>query len=167
MKTSTLALALLAVHGVAFADDAAVLRCRALTESSARLACYDAISVGAAAATAPRAAAPTPTPTPATAAAAAAVVPTAPPAPQAAFGMQQSAADEIKFIDSQINGRFQGWNADQLIELANGQVWRIADGSRAFIDAVSPKVRIERGTFGAFYLSIAGTNQTPRVRRVK
>ena len=143
---------------LAQAQDGGLLRCRALVDAGARLACYDALPLGAAAADAAR------TPTPAGAA------PTATTAtPQGTFGLPQTAqpGGELKFIDSQINGRFEGWNPEQLIELANGQVWRIADGSRAFFEVTNPKVRIERGSFSAFYMVITGTNQAPRVRRVK
>lgn len=89
--------------------------------------------------------------------------------PQGEFGLPATALPgaEVTFVDSQINGRFEGWNPDQLIELANGQVWRIVDGSRAFFNATDPKVRIERGAFGAYYMSITGINRVPRVRRAK
>ena len=76
-----------------------------------------------------------------------------------AFGLAYCVAAPLAHAD--------GWNLEQLIELANGQVWRIADGSRAFFDATNPKVRIERGSFSTFYMVITGTNQAPRVRRVK
>ena len=42
-----LPLVLLLLPGTALADDQAVLTCRTLTDSGARLACYDAIQVGA------------------------------------------------------------------------------------------------------------------------
>ena len=140
------------------AQDAGLLRCRAVVDAGARLTCYDALPLGAAAAggaRAPAAAGATPT--------------AAAPTPQGNFGLPQTAqpGGELKFIDSQVNGRFEGWNPEQLIELANGQVWRIADGSRAFFEVTNPKVRIERGSFSAFYMVITGTNQAPRVRRVK
>lgn len=143
---------------LAQAQDGGLLRCRALVDAGARLACYDALPIGATAAGGARA------PSPAGAA------PTAAPAtPQGAFGLPQTAqpGGELKFIDSQINGRFEGWNPEQLIELANGQVWRVVDGSRAYFQSDTPKVRIERGVLGSFYMVITGTNQAPRVRRVK
>jgi len=139
------------------ADDAALRRCRAMAEAGARLACYDALPLGS-----------TGTRTPGTASTGPAAPSAAPPA-QAAFGLPPSVqpGGEQAFIDSQIAGRFQGWNPEQLIELTNGQVWRIADGSRAFFDALNPKVRIERGAFGAFYMLVEGINQAPRVRRTR
>ena len=152
---------LLAPLAQAQAQDAGLLRCRALGDAAARLACYDALPLGATAAGGAR----TPAPAGVAPAAAAAAAAT----PQGSFGLPQTAqpGGELKFIDSQVNGRFEGWNPEQLIELANGQVWRIADGSRAFFEVTNPKVRIERGSFSAFYMVITGTNQAPRVRRVK
>jgi hypothetical protein len=167
---TALGLACCMAAALAQADDAGLLRCRALVDAGARLACYDALPAGtAAAAGAPKpaaaATAPAPAPVPASVAPAAAVV----SSPQGAFGLPPSAlpGGEVKFIDSQINGRFEGWGPGQLIELANGQVWRIADGSRATFETTNPKVRIEAGAFSAFYMVVDGTNQAPRVRRVK
>lgn len=156
MKLPAPALTLAALLGCgaapwAHADDAGLLRCRALVDAGARLACYDALALGAAQRP----------PAAATGAAAAA------PSLHNEFGLQSTPAGELKFIDSHINGAFNGWNPDQQITLANGQVWRIADGSRAFFEASNPKVRIERGAFTAFYMVITGTNLAPRVRRIK
>ncbi len=145
-----LAIACCAAAPPARADDAGLSRCRAVADSAVRLACYDALPVGAAPVSAG-----------------------VPPKPVSnarapdAFGLPETPGSEVTFIDSQINGRFAGWEANQQIELANGQIWRIADGSRAYADLSHPKVRIERGAFSAFYMVVAGLNQAPRVRRVK
>jgi hypothetical protein len=157
LRTLTLAALACCAAAAAQADDAALLRCRAIADAGPRLACYDALPVGAAAA--PRAAAGATAPAAAAAPAAA--------TPQSSFGLATPPGAEVAFIESQVNGRFEGWNPDQQIELANGQVWRISDGSRAYFVADNPKVRIERGAFGAFYMVVAGINQAPRVRRVK
>ena len=91
----------------------------------------------------------------------------APAAPEG-FGLPAKApAGDVSFIDSRINGRFAGWDPDQNIELANGQIWRIADDSRAYANLTDPKVRIERGALGAYYMVITGINRAPRVRRIK
>ena len=64
-------------------------------------------------------------------------------------------------------GQVEGWKAGDRIALANGQVWRIADGSQGALWLQNPKVRVRRGVLGAFYLEIEGTNRSPRVERVK
>ncbi len=143
------------------ADDAALLRCRSITDNSARLACYDALVVT------PRAAVPAPT-----AAIAPLPLPAAapkPPAAQTTFGLEAQIANKenVEVIDSQIDGSFEGWRAKSNIRLANGQVWQISDDSARAHDIDNPKVRIRRGALGAFYLEIQGTNHSPRVKRIQ
>ena len=157
-------LPLLFVSSAAFADDAAILRCRAIADASARLACYDALVATSASASAAKAAAGT---------GAVAVQPpaqqAAPQPAQAQFGLEDRVANKgaLDAIESTIPGSFEGWRAKSNIRLANGQVWQISDdSSRAhYID--NPKVRIRRGALGSFYLEIQGTNSSPRVKRVQ
>ena len=160
-----LAIACCGVAPSLYADDAGLLRCRAVVDTGARLACSDALAVDAA--QRPRMPSSGSPPATATATATAAAAAAAAASPHTDFGLQSTPGAELKFVDSHINGRFEGWIPDQQITLANGQVWRIADGSRAFFEGNSPKVRIERGALGSFYMVIAGLNQAPRVRRVK
>lgn len=151
-----LALLCLAAATSALADDASLLRCRAIQDGPARLACYDAIAVPAAAA-APKAA----TRAPATAAAPAT-------APREQFGFEHKQEIlKVEAIESTIPGRFEGWRANENIRLANGQVWQVVDDSRASLWIENPKVRVRRGALGAFYLEIEGTNRSPRVRRLQ
>lgn len=138
--------------------------CRALADAAQRLACYDALPLTPA--------------LPATAAGVGASVlpatsasPTAgtgSAAPVAQFGLEQRAASsQPEAIDSHIEGRFTGWGPKERIRLANGQVWQIVDGSTGAMDFNSPKVRVRRGMLGAFFLEIAGTHRSPRVKRVE
>lgn len=158
-----LSLFLLASGAATAADDAAVLKCRALPDGAQRLACYDAMPVGAA----PLAAAPAAAPAAATASAAA---PAAAPARTAEqnFGMEKAAKKqkEPEYIESSIVGDFNGWEGNTRITLANGQVWRIVDGSTAVLPQLhNPKVRIKRGIFGVLYFQVVGQNNMARVRR--
>lgn len=151
---------LLFVAGSALADDAAMLQCRAIAEVSARVDCYDAIPVGAAA----------PLAAPVAAAAAA-------PTPQQreqAFGMATVKApksvtpEQDNSISSTIAGRFDGWSGNELVRLANGQVWRIVDGSSAVLSPMTDvRVKVERNVIGTYFLKIEGTNNSPKVRRVQ
>jgi hypothetical protein len=135
----------------AAADDADVLRCRALAESAARLACYDAMPVR----------------TPGSAAASAGARPEAREMP-AEFGLDQLAATrQLDAIDSHIEGRFDGWDPNDRIRLANGQVWQVSDDSRGFIGKTDPKVRVRRGALGAYFMEFEGSNRSPKVRRVQ
>lgn len=146
---------LLLVSGSALADDAAMRQCRSIADVPARVACYDAIPVGA---VAPLAAAVAPTPQ----------------QREQAFGMasvqapKSAVPEQDNSISSTIAGRFDGWSGNELIKLSNGQVWRVVDGSSAVLSPVSnAKVTVERNFIGTFFLKIEGTNNSPKVRRVQ
>jgi hypothetical protein len=141
---------LLTASGTALADDAALLKCRTLSDTATRVACYDAIPVGAAG--------------PATAAAAPART------PEQNFGLEAVKQREAQpaSIRSTVVGDFDGWGPGSQIRLANGQVWRVIDGS----DAVLPRtkdaaVTIERNVFGTLFLKVDGGNSSAKVRRVQ
>ena len=160
-NTLTLTVLLLAANA-ALADDAAVRQCRTLPDATSRLACYDAMPLGQGrTAAAPAAAAVSAPATPAAAAAQA----------QAGFGREtiaRKAEAEITAIDSTVEGDFAGWGPNTRFKLANGQVWRIVDGSAADLaPARNQKVRIERNRFGTMFLSVAGSNHSAKVRRVE
>ncbi|CAM3744484.1 hypothetical protein [Roseateles saccharophilus] len=135
--------------------------CRQLTDPARRLACYDALQLQAEPATA----APVATAAPLVPAAAAAD-------PVAKFGQESvkapaGAPPELKQIESRIRGKFHGWHAGSQLELENGQVWRIADGSEAVYELQDPKVVVHRGMLGAFYLEIEGVGFQMRVTRMR
>lgn len=140
MKTLLL---LLLASSSALADDAAVTHCRKISDGPQRLACYDAMVLRAPAEAAPTA-----------------------KSMEQQFGLadKRQVADAI---DSTIVGKFEGWDPNQLITLSNGQVWRIVDDSTGVGYGTDLKVRIERGAFGAMYMSIQGTNRAPKVKRIK
>lgn len=155
---------LLFVSGSALADDAAMLQCRAIAEVPARVACYDAIPVGAAA----------PLAAPVVAAVAAVAAAPTPQQREQAFGMATIKApksvtpEQDNSISSTIAGRFDGWSGNELVRLANGQVWRIVDGSSAVLSPMTDaKVKVERNVIGTYFLKIEGTNNSPKVRRVQ
>lgn len=155
-------LAFLAAMGSALADEGDLRRCRAIPDTAARLACYDALPLA------------TQAPAPGAAGSAkgggqpGAATPGRPaPPPEAQFGLAPKPSEEVASIQSNIPGLFEGWRPNQRIRLANGQVWQIADESTSFIQRRDPKVTVRRGALGAFYLDIEGDNRSPRVRRVE
>lgn len=160
MKAKLLLLSVF-VSSAALADDAALLHCRTIADVGARVACYDAIPLasagGAATGTATVAAAPTP------------VART----PEQNFGLPEqkkaaAVAEEPKFIQSTIIGKFDGWVPNQRIHLANGQTWRIIDNTDVTLSPMdNPKVKVTRNFLGSLFLEIEGTNQSPRVKRVE
>ena len=144
---------LLLLSSAALADDAALLRCRGIAEASARLACYDALPL---------------TPGDGKAGQAAAKQANQPLTAEQ-FGLEEQLAPKsgLDAIESSILGRFEGWQPNTRIRLANGQVWQVIDGSSRIYDVNNPKVEIRRGMLGAFYLNLAGDNRTVGVRRLQ
>jgi hypothetical protein len=119
--------------GPAVAQEAALARCRTITEPMARLACYDAIK---------------------------------PAADTIGLPTPEVRGDTPSVVTT-IAGEFLGWVPNGQITLANGQVWRVIDGSRGVYKLNNPKVEVKRGALGSFNLDIEGTFQSPKVRRVR
>lgn len=90
-------------------------------------------------------------------------------AAEQSFGLEQKKPEEpAKSIESTIVGKFAGWGPSTLFTLANGQVWKVVDGSQADLAPVTnPPVKIVRNMFGTMFLEIEGTNASPKVRRVR
>jgi lipoprotein-anchoring transpeptidase ErfK/SrfK len=147
--------------GAAFADDAAILKCRSLPDTARRLACYDAIPVVAAA------------PAIAAVAPAAAPAPAAPAVtPEQGFGLRPVVKKqqdlEPASIRSSVVGRFDGWAPGTIFTLANGQVWKVTDDTDAVLPIMqNPNVEITRGLIGAYFLQVEGHTNSARVTRVK
>ncbi|MCA3017107.1 MAG: hypothetical protein ING73_06720 [Rhodocyclaceae bacterium] len=172
-------LAMIAVTAnVAVANEAGLLKCRALADPGKRLACYDAIVVvNAAAGSASSAKMPTGTvpsadtaATPAvTNAAAAAAGSTSRSLGQAAeFGLPpKQTAVGVDRIESTIKGRLEGWQQGSRIRLANGQLWQVTDDSRGVCECDNRKVVVTRGAFGTYFLEIEGKGNAPRVKRIE
>lgn len=170
MKLTFATTLLCAACAAAWAQEAALERCRTIEAPAARLACYDA-------ALPPRAAAPRPAVLPPSVAPPVAAAP--PPAsasprpsaePPANFGFEsrrRAAEEPPDRVLTSYQGRFSGWGPAEKIALANGQVWQIADGSQTAYDIQNPAVRIVRGAFGSFFMEIEGVSHSPKVRRVQ
>ncbi|NML62857.1 hypothetical protein HHL21_17590 [Massilia sp. RP-1-19] len=135
-----LLIALLLASGPALADDAAFFRCRDISDDSKRLACYDAVRQ-----------------------------PTAVQkreVQEQAFGLTPK-RPELATIQSVIPGSFEGWEGDQRIRLANGQVWQVVDDSNGAVTGKDLTATVARGAMGAMYMEIEGSRKSPRVKRVK
>ncbi|HEY0954831.1 MAG TPA: hypothetical protein VGE36_08755 [Roseateles sp.] len=144
---------LIVLAGPAFGQDASLQRCRVIADTAARLACYDALAD----------ARPKP---PAPPAAPVAAAPAAKPADS--FGLPAKRPEgEPQVVQSSVGADFAGWGPNQSIKLANGQVWRIVDGSSVSMPRGARKVSVRRGLFGDFLLDIEGLNTSPKVRRVE
>ncbi|WP_457389857.1 hypothetical protein [Roseateles sp. P5_E1] len=167
MRTITLiALSLAALP--ALAQDG-LQRCRAMTDSAARLACYDTLA-DAARVPAPPARPAAPAAVAQTAAPVTAMATTAAPARtgETTFGLPESKRPEaVESVESSVGPRFDGWGPNSRIRLANGQVWQVVDGSSVALPEGPRKVSVKRGALSSFYLDIEGLKTSPRVRRVE
>ena len=165
-------LVLLAMSGSALADDRALLQCRTIADVAGRVACYDAIPVAPAAGNVGATAAPAAAPAAMQAAPVARTAQAAPAAnTEAGFGLDTIAKDrtaDLKSIESTVVGKIEGWGPTTQFKLANGQVWRVVDGSSEwFIERTNPKVVLTRNAIGTVFFEVDGAKQPPRVRRVQ
>jgi len=144
------------------ATEDALAACRAIKDGGARLACYDGLPLGTPAARTPAAPLNGAPRSPAASDRAPA------PAEASTFGLPATTRPApVESLETRIDGHFAGWYAGSRIELANGQVWQVTDGTSRFADVDSPKVTVRRGALGSFFLDIDGVNPAPRVKRVK
>lgn len=144
-------------------------RCRAIAEANVRLACFDALAAPPVHAKAAASSAPTVASTAsATATASPAPAASATDAATASFGLEhRTSASAAEELHSRIPGPFTGWEPKTRWKLANGQVWQVADSSRAYYRLESPAVRITRGALGSFFMEISGVSHAVPVRRVE
>jgi len=148
LTLAVLAPALAPVQALAQTDEA--LRCRALSDERERLACFDRWAAGLA--------------TPAEKPKAQAPASTAP----ADFGLpSKPVAPGADRVESRFEGLFEGWQPRQLIRLANGQRWQVAEDSSAYMHLKSPRITVRRNAFGAFLMEFEGSNKVVQVRRVE
>lgn len=70
-------------------------------------------------------------------------------------------------VESPIRGDFRGWSAGTVIELENGQAWRVLEGELATRRMTAPKARISQGLLGSWQLQVEGQSVRARVRRIR
>ncbi|WP_051278619.1 hypothetical protein [Solimonas flava] len=77
-------------------------------------------------------------------------------------------SDAPSRMRARIAGRFEGWEPRLRFTLDNGQVWQVIDERSAYARPQdSPEVTLEKGAFGAYFLSVAGLNARAKVKRVQ
>ena len=71
-------------------------------------------------------------------------------------------------IYSSISGEFRGWSQGSRFTLDNGQVWQVADSTaRLRVKLEDPKITIEPGALGAWFMKVEGYNARAAVKRIK
>jgi hypothetical protein len=138
---------------------ASVARCKAITDDTARLACYDAATgrsdAGYITASPASAAAIAAGPGAADAGTAAAAKPAA-PAP--------ATAEPANYFESRITTAARRPNGMWVIALEDGTSWLQADSTQEWNLKTGDPVVLTRGALGAWFVKKTGTNRTFRVR---
>ncbi|MCV2366190.1 hypothetical protein LNV23_22365 [Paucibacter sp. DJ1R-11] len=162
MRAISHASVLFALTASALAVAAADLQtCRNIADAQQRLSCYDALSPPAAASTTATATALAPKP--------AAPAPVQALASNAdAFGLPVNArTGEAQTVSSRLARELDSWAPNQIIQLANGQLWQVVDGSSGVLQAENQRVLVRRGALGTYFMEFDGLNRSPRVKRVQ
>lgn len=71
-------------------------------------------------------------------------------------------------IESTLPGAFDGWSPGQTLTLANGQTWRVTEGTLTVRRGArrDVPVRVAPGFLGAWYLKADGEVQQAKVKRI-
>jgi len=69
-------------------------------------------------------------------------------------------------VSSSLRGEFRGWQNGTVFELENGQRWRVLDNDFATKPLSNPKVTINPGLFGSWYMLVEGTSVKAKVKRI-
>ena len=75
--------------------------------------------------------------------------------------------EDTEAVTSTLKGEFGGWHDGTVLELANGQRWRVV-GSDYYTPKRIPEARvtIAPGPFGSWFLRVDGINAGTKVKRV-
>ncbi|NVJ50211.1 MAG: hypothetical protein HWE13_09100 [Gammaproteobacteria bacterium] len=84
------------------------------------------------------------------------------------FGLEDQVAElSVNKLESTLTGEFKYWKKGMTISLDNGQQWEITERRSLYHRVTNPKISIEKGSLGSFYLSIEGINSRLRIKRIK
>ncbi len=73
---------------------------------------------------------------------------------------QGSISGTDRYIESQINGDFEGWEGETIYELTNGQIWQQSSYTYRYSYSFMPKVTIyENG--GTYFMQVKGDSGSP------
>jgi len=76
--------------------------------------------------------------------------------------------DAAEVVTSTLKGEFHGWESGTVLELSNGQRWRVI-GTEYYTTQRTPntKVTIAPGVFGGWFLQVDGMNAGTKVKRIE
>lgn len=87
------------------------------------------------------------------------------PEPAASAGLSVRKVNEP--VQSSLKGEFRGWSTGTLLQLENGQTWRVTEGDYNTRAVSNPKVTIRPGVISGWYLEVEGQSRRAKVRRIK
>ncbi len=70
---------------------------------------------------------------------------------------------EYSTLESRLTTDFTGWERGTFFHLENGQTWRAVEGEYVTPPMPAPRVKIEPGLFGTFWMTIEGVRQRVKV----
>ena len=73
----------------------------------------------------------------------------------------------VEPVEATIKGEFRGWVAGKVIELDNGQRWRVSEGELYLRKPIAnAKATVSPGLVGGWYLQIEGQSPRAKVQRL-
>jgi len=88
------------------------------------------------------------------------------PSPEEAFGRTEAEINQLEKLEAHLLGSFHGWKKGDVLELDNGQRWKVMSNGIGYVKLQDPAVEITRGAFGSFNMRIDGMKSMAKVRRV-
>jgi hypothetical protein len=83
-------------------------------------------------------------------------------AKQSSGGLFGSGAEPV---NTTLKGEFKGWSKGTVLNLENGQRWRVIDGDYYVGKAITaPKVQVTPGKISGWYLKVEGHNPSAKVQ---
>ncbi len=87
--------------------------------------------------------------------------------PEASFGLPAKAPAEAEALQSSLAREMDGWGANTVFVLANGQRWQVVDGSQGVLLPENRRVTVRRASLGSYVMEFEGLNRSPRVKRLQ
>lgn len=128
-------------------QETALAQCAAISDATARLACYDALAGRPAdPAAAPAAAAPS----------------------AADFGKPKTEQPEPASLDARVVGSVKSWGPGTVFRLDNGQSWKVVGDDSGYYPGIpeNPEVTLTRSFLGAYWMEIRAINRKVKVKRI-
>lgn len=83
-------------------------------------------------------------------------------------GLPSDPGDNEEPIVSRLVGDFSGWDGQTVFKLENGMIWVQDDKDKHYVKEMrNPEVTISKGLFNSWRLSVEGSDEKCKVRRIQ